>query len=61
MSKEECVSNLIRAGFVSALESGVVMIYVQTEKDIKKVNKAIKSIGYNASYGIRIKEARNDT
>ena len=53
MSKEDAVVKLSEMGFSATLESGVVMITVDDEKSRKKANKAIKEIGYVASFGVR--------
>lgn len=54
MSKDQAVSQLSNLGFNATLESGVIMITVADEKTAKKANKAIKEIGYDASWGWRI-------
>lgn len=54
MSKEEAVIKLSEMGFKAVLDSGVIMITVTDEKTAKKANKAVKEIGYNASWGWRI-------
>ena len=54
MSKDEAVTKLSEMGFKAVLDSGVIMITVADEKVVKKANKAVKDIGYDASYGIKI-------
>lgn len=54
MNKDQAVSQLSNLGFNAVLESGVIIITVADEKTAKKANKAIKEIGYDASYGIKI-------
>lgn len=54
MSKEQAVLQLSNLGFNAVLESGVIMITVADEKTVKKANKAVKDIGYDASWGWRI-------
>ena len=54
MSKEEAVIKLSEMGFKAVLDSGVIMITVTDEKTAKKANKAVKEIGYHASWGWRI-------
>lgn len=54
MSKDTAVSQLSNLGFNATLESGVIMITVADEKTAKKANKAVKEIGYDASWGWRI-------
>lgn len=56
MSKEEVVAMLSKRGLKGELISGVVMITVASKKDVKKAKKAIKEIGYNASWGVRVEE-----
>lgn len=56
MSKEEVVAMLSKRGLKGELISGVVMITVANKKDVKKANKAVKEIGYNASWGVRMEE-----
>lgn len=56
MSKEEVVAMLSKRGLKGELISGVVMITVASKKDVKKAEKAIKEIGYNASWGVRMEE-----
>ena len=54
MSKEEATTMLSEMGYNAVLDSGVIMITVADEKTAKKANKAVKEIGYNASWGWRI-------
>ena len=54
MNKEQAVSQLSNLGYNATLESSVIMITVADEKTAKKANKAVKEIGYNASWGWRI-------
>lgn len=54
MNKDQAVSQLSNLGFNATLESGVIMITVANEKTTKKANKAVKAIGYDASWGWRI-------
>lgn len=54
MSKDTAVSQLSNLGFNATLESGVIMITVADEKTAKKANKAVKEMGYDASWGWRI-------
>ena len=54
MNKDEALTRLSEMGYNAVLESGVIMITVADEKAVKKANKAVKDIGYNASYGIKI-------
>ena len=50
VSKTEAVRMLVERGFVAALENGVVMVRA---KNFSDVEKAIKDIGYDASWGWR--------
>lgn len=54
MTKEQYTAKLLEMGYNAVLENGVIMIAVTDEKTAKKANKAVKEIGYNASYGVRI-------
>lgn len=54
MNKEDCVAMLLDMGYLATLESGVVIIIVESESALKKANKAIRSIGYDASWGTRM-------
>lgn len=54
MNKDQAVSQLSNLGFNAVLESGVIIITVADEKTAKKAEKAIKEIGYDASWGWRI-------
>ena len=54
MSKDEALTRLSEMGYNAVLESGVIMITVADEKAVKKANKAVKDIGYDSSYGIKI-------
>lgn len=54
MNKDQAVSQLLNLGFNAVLESGVIIITVADEKTAKKAEKAIKEIGYDASWGWRI-------
>lgn len=59
MNKDEAVTKLSEMGFKAVLDSGVIMITVVDEKTAKNANKAVKEIGYDSSYGVRI-ERRED-
>ena len=54
MNKDEYTAKLSEMGYNSTLESGVIIITVADEKTAKKANKAVKEMGYDASYGIRV-------
>lgn len=56
MSKDECALKLMEMGFTASVINGVVIILIDDEKDEKKASKAIKEIGYNCSWGTKIKE-----
>lgn len=56
MSKEEYATELVKMGFKALLECGVIIITIESEKDAKKANKAIKEIGYKSSWGWRIEK-----
>ena len=55
MSKEECVTKLSNLGYKVDLESGVVMITIENGKLLKTVKNTLTEIGYNASWGVRVK------
>ena len=56
MSKDECALKLMECGFTACVINGVVIILIDDENDEKKVSKAIKEIGYNCSWGTKMKE-----
>lgn len=60
MSKEQAVLQLLNLGFNTVLESGVIMITVADEKTTKKANKAVKEIGYDASWGVRVEKGNEN-
>lgn len=43
-------------GFNATIIDGIIMITVEDEKAARKANKAIKEVGYDASWGITIKK-----
>ena len=49
-----------KMGYNAILDSGVIIITVDNEKAVKMANKSIKATGYNASYGIRIKQGEKE-
>ena len=49
------MNKLSEGGYNAALDSGVIIVTVENEKEFKKVHRFVKDIGYNASYGMRIK------
>lgn len=53
MTKQDCVNRMISMGYRAALESGVVMIEVESEAERSRVKKAVKDIGYTESWGTR--------
>lgn len=54
MSKQDAVSELISRGYDARLEDGVVMINMPiTNVKIHQVEKILKSIKYDASWGIK--------
>lgn len=57
MSKEEYVRIITQNGYTATLESGVIILTVDSEKSLKKAFKDVRSIGYNASLGARIRKA----
>lgn len=56
MNKDEYVVKLSEMGFTATIIDGIIMITVEDEKTARKANKAIKEVGYNASWGITIKK-----
>ena len=60
MSKEEYVRIITQNGYTAALESGVIILTLDSEKLIKKAFKDVRSMGYNASLGARIRKAVQD-
>ena len=60
MNKDQVVSQLSNLGFNAVLESGVIIITVADEKTAKKANKAVKEIGYDASYGVMIERREEE-
>lgn len=59
---QEAAAKLSKTGFDATVESGVVMVAVNSISEYKAVEKAIKSIGYVCSWGVRTKgdSASND-
>ena len=47
-------------GFDAKVISGVIMITISDEKSIKKVSNAVKSIGYDSSFGITIERQKDE-
>lgn len=60
MSKEEYVRIITQNGYIATLESGVIILTLDSEKSLKKAFKDVRSIGYNASLGARIRKAVQD-
>lgn len=56
MSKEEYVRIITQNGYTAALESGVIILTLDSEKSLKKAFKDVRSMGYNASLGVRIRK-----
>ena len=53
MSKEEAVKQLNDKEFSTRLENGVVVIEVRSESERARAKRAIREIGYDASWGVR--------
>ena len=54
MTKEDAVSELKSRGYNAFVENGVVMLNMPiTSKAVSTIERLMKSIGYNASWGIR--------
>lgn len=53
--KHEAAAKLSEMGFTAIVESGVVMIAVNSISESKAAEKAIKDIGYVCSWGVRVK------
>ena len=54
MKKEEAVIELISRGYIATLENGVVMVSMPiTNKNLRDMEKLLRSIGYKASWGVR--------
>lgn len=61
MSKEEYVRIITQNGYTATLESGVIILTLDSEKLLKKAFKDVRRMGYNASLGARIEEVvQND-
>lgn len=56
MSKEEYVRLITQNGYTATLESGVIILTLDSEKSFKKAFKDVRSMGYNASLGARIRK-----
>lgn len=59
MSKEEYVRIITQNGYTATLESGVIILTLDSEKSLKKAFKDVRSMGYESSLGARIKGACN--
>lgn len=55
LSKEEYVRIITQNGYIATLESGVIILTLDSEKSLKKAFKDVRSMGYNASLGARIR------
>ena len=53
LTKKDTVKKLSDSGFHAKLESGVVVIEIASEAERLRAKKAIKDIGYDASWGTR--------
>lgn len=53
MNKDECVAYLQKNGYTASIVNGVIMIDVQDIADFKTINKLMKSIQYNSSWGTK--------
>lgn len=60
LSKEEYVNLINQNGYRATLESGVIILSLDNEKHVKKAFKDVRSMGYNASIGARIKRGDSD-
>jgi len=53
VNKQDVVTRLISVGYDAYLENGVVMVRMPiTTGGIKSMENLLKSIGYNASWGV---------
>ena len=50
---------ITQKGYIATLESGVIILTLDNEKSLKKAFKDVRSMGYDASLGARIKGANN--
>lgn len=55
MSKEEYVRVITQKGYTATLESGVIILTLDSEKALKKAFKDVRNMGYYASLGARIR------
>lgn len=58
--KHETAAKLNSMGFYAVVESGVVMVEISTKKDVEKVNSALMGMGYECSWGVRVKGSENN-
>jgi len=59
-AKELAVEKLLARGINATLESGVVMTKVKTPDELKIYKQALKDIGYNASWGVKVVKGDKD-
>lgn len=59
LSKEEYVRIITQNGYTATLESGVIILTLDSEKSLKKAFNDVRSMGYKSSLGARIKGACN--
>jgi len=55
LSKEEYVRIITQKGYIATLESGVIILTLDNEKSLKKAFKDVRSMGYDASLGAKIR------
>lgn len=61
MTKEQTVEQLNSMGYDAFLDASIVMIRVDhwlSKKEKKKFDKDIRGLGYQASYGWRLKQEK---
>lgn len=59
VTKQEAAEKLKDIGYDAVTQEGVLMIY--GTDNIKAIKKAVKSIGYNGSYGCTNRERKDRT
>ena len=60
LSKEEYVRVIAQNGYIATLESGVIILTLDSEKAVKKAFKDVRNMGYESSLGVRIRKVQND-
>lgn len=60
MDKNEIAAKLTEIGYKSTLENGVIMCMLDSPKAVNGLNKKLKELSYNGSWGYRIAKEGKD-